>query len=360
MTTLTARYGFNEPRSRLVQRPDNPLCKAMEKWLDNLPTDDLPGMLYYDKTNKGEKAVQRFYVTAITALQGLPETSIGELHAAALCFKGHPKAKAIGLFLSAGYNVSPERDIEFDMDMDTRLDFLGYRLGKGKKLYVRADVGDQVGYKSNGAGFYNFASVRGEFGFGSSGNFGNYGEVSGFAAECKGRILNKGKANIISPKFDSKQPKTINFGTVVTMNVSGVGINLGDAEDMYADDGSTAVNFNNIKGDMVTKDSSCIINAGTVEGEMGEDAKNSSIVLAIKNPGTLHVTDTMIFMDEKECTRFPGIVEYFDRLKASLEARRNDSYQDFHKVFKELNKALPIPEKIAKLSGRRDVLKYLW
>ena len=152
-------------------------------------------------------ALSRAYATAVDTLKGIEfavedvEDMCMELDSAAapLASLGAPS----GLFIAAMCNQSEERDITLNLrSMTRRWPFLGYRLPRGRRLFLEGDVGDFVGALLEGgevtvtgnAGNYAGIGMRdGRLHIGySSGKHTGEG-MRGGVLEIKGRIAELGK-----------------------------------------------------------------------------------------------------------------------------------------------------------------------
>ncbi|ETW93404.1 MAG: hypothetical protein ETSY1_39385 [Candidatus Entotheonella factor] len=152
-------------------------------------------------------ALSRAYTTAVDMLKGIDfavedvEDMCMELDgtAAPLASLGAPS----GLFIAAMCNQSEERDITLNLrSMSRRWPFLGYRLPRGRRLFLEGDVGDFVGALLEGgevtvagnAGNYAGIGMKDghlQIGY-SSGKHTGEG-MRGGILEIKGRITELGK-----------------------------------------------------------------------------------------------------------------------------------------------------------------------
>lgn len=152
-------------------------------------------------------ALSRAYTTAVEMLKGI-EFSVEDVEdmcleldgtAASLTSLGAPS----GLFIAAMCNKAEECDITLNLrSMTRRWPFLGYRLPRGRRLFLEGDVGDFVGALLEGgevtvtANAGNYAGIgmkdgRLNIGY-SSGKHTGEG-MRGGIIEIKGRITELGK-----------------------------------------------------------------------------------------------------------------------------------------------------------------------
>ncbi len=152
-------------------------------------------------------ALSRAYTTAVDMLKGIEfavedvEDMCVELDGTAspLASLGAPS----GLFIAAMCNQAEERDITLNLrSMTRRWPFLGYRLPRGRRLFLEGDVGDFVGALLEGgevtvtgnAGNYAGIGMKdGHLNIGySSGKHTGEG-MRGGVLQIKGRITELGK-----------------------------------------------------------------------------------------------------------------------------------------------------------------------
>ncbi len=153
-------------------------------------------------------ALSRAYTTAVDMLKGI-EFAVEDVEdmcieldgtAAPLASLGAPS----GLFIAAMRNQSEERDITLNLrSMARRWPFLGYRLSRGRRLFLEGDIGDFVGALLEGGEVFvtgnagNYAGIgmkdgRLHIGY-SSGKHTGEG-MRGGVIEIKGCITELGKA----------------------------------------------------------------------------------------------------------------------------------------------------------------------
>ena len=152
-------------------------------------------------------ALSRAYATAVDTLKGIEfavedvEDMCMELDGASapLASLGAPS----GLFIAAMCNQSQERDITLNLRaMTRRWPFLGYRLPRGRRLFLEGDVGDFVGALLEGGEVTVTGNAGNYAGIGmkdghlhisySSGKHTGEG-MRGGVLEIKGRIAELGK-----------------------------------------------------------------------------------------------------------------------------------------------------------------------
>jgi hypothetical protein len=152
-------------------------------------------------------ALSRAYTTAVDMLKGI-EFTVEDVEdmcieldgtAAPLASLGAPS----GLFIAAMCNQSQERDITINLrSMTRRWPFLGYRLPRGRRLFLEGDVGDFVGalleggevtVTGNAGNYAGIGMKEGRLHIGySSGKHTGEG-MRGGILEIKGRITELGK-----------------------------------------------------------------------------------------------------------------------------------------------------------------------
>lgn len=152
-------------------------------------------------------ALSRAYTTAVNMLKDI-EFTVEDVEdmcieldgtAAPLASLGAPS----GLFIAAMCNQSQERDITLNLrSMTRRWPFLGYRLPRGRRLFLEGDVGDFVGalleggevtVTGNAGNYAGIGMKEGHLHIGySSGRHTGEG-MRGGVLEIKGRITELGK-----------------------------------------------------------------------------------------------------------------------------------------------------------------------
>jgi hypothetical protein len=176
------RYEFRPAGHEMkIERKDyvkteSKLCKVFEKWLDEL--DDS-----WDFWNRN-------YNKAVNMLKNIKPT-VDEAHSALIAYQDHPRINIehAGLFLSAVYNRVPDMLIVFDVDLDTPIDCLGYKLGKGKVLVNYCKVGWWMGREASGV-VVNYGKCGNFMGSRASGVVVNCGNVEYRMGEnASGKII---------------------------------------------------------------------------------------------------------------------------------------------------------------------------
>ncbi len=169
-TAITARYGFKEPRNRAIQRPDDPLYRAFEHWLDEM-WNKSPSHQALDLYEEACEEIRK--------VNGIRERGSSDINAMAVSYQTHPKMREAGLFLSACYNLIGQTDLVWDAETDTKIDWVGYCLHETKRLVLLADTGENTGSRNKGI-LVNCTNVSGSIGTGSSGSTINLGVVEGY------------------------------------------------------------------------------------------------------------------------------------------------------------------------------------
>jgi hypothetical protein len=105
---------------------------------------------------------------------------------------------------------------------------------------------------------------------------------------------------------------------------SGIVINYGEARHWMGDDSSgMVINYGKAGYKMGDDSSGIVVNYGEAGDCMGDDS--SGKIIAIKNPKSFCcLKDAELVLNEEECRRIPGLIEYFDELKAKLYEARNN------------------------------------
>ena len=271
--TKTGTYGFSRGRSRReVLRPDDPLYRAFEKWLEGAP-ETVPRYLY----DSGKREVGDLYRSARRVLSkiDLSGKSPEEINSVLMSFRNDKRLANAGLFLTAAYNKLDQKDIVFDLNIDQPVSYVGFRLGKGRSLVLKSDTGEWIGTESLGV-LVNYANIGGEMAYCAEAPAVNFGEVGEWMS------------------LNAKAP-AVNFGEV------------GEGMGLWAK--APAVNF------------------GEVGGEMALEAKGK-VYIALKNPkGEFH-RNGEINLDEDECKQHPRLVKYFEELKKEFERFKTAGYPE--------------------------------
>jgi len=203
--------GFNAPEEKKeYQEPNDKLQQAFQQWLH---------------THAGQYL--ELYQRACGFLEGI-EATVEEANALLISCK-NPRGDE-GLFVSAVYKIVKEKEIVFDVDLDTPPQMLGFRLPKDKVLIAKANTGGELGWEAEGMVM----------------NYADTGEQLGYNA--KGPIINYGKAGGRVEEIPSKTTGLfINIGTIsgnLGWGLEGAVLNLGKAHTMMGDfEGVTLVDL---------------------------------------------------------------------------------------------------------------------
>ncbi len=292
--TLGARYGFKEPRGRVVDRPDDPLYHAFGEWLKGTP-ESIDFLINERKPeNCYSKALE-----LIGRIVGLKERTTEDIQVVLLQYQDDPKIRYGGLFLSAYYNLIDQKDLVWDLDIDERIDWIGYRLDRGKRLALKADSGDWIGHQSNGL-------------------LANYADV-------KGRMAPYAKA------------PAVNFGNVglhMAWRAEGAVVNFGSVEGSMAWSAKDpSVNFRTVTENMASEAKGSVVNCGSVGEHMARDAENIQAKIAIRNPDGEFYRNGKICLDEEQTKKHPRLIAYFEEFKRQGEAYRNTGFPECLGVF---------------------------
>ena len=127
-------YGFNiSSNPRTAYKPDNPLSDAFEKWLSRTPKKEL------DYTNDEEEPHYERALDIIGQLPEMEKISSNDIQTVLLPYQNDPRIRNTGLFLSACYNLSERPLLVWDLEIDERIDWIGYKLDRRKGLLLKAD-----------------------------------------------------------------------------------------------------------------------------------------------------------------------------------------------------------------------------
>jgi hypothetical protein len=272
------------------------LYEVFEKWLYEFDYNEWNYLNYSDKS----------YNKAVKMIKDIKPT-IYEAHSALIAYQDHPKIRYAGLFVSAVYNLVQDKTIVFDVDLDVDINCLGYRLEKGKILVNRSKVGGWMGFRASGI-VVNYGEVGDAMGSLSSGIVVNYGRAGdGMGSRSSGIVVNYGRAE-----------ERMGLGTL------GILVNYGKAGDWMGEEASgIVINYGEVGKRMGVWTSGVVINYGKAGDFMGSVA--SGKIIAIKNPKSFgYLKDAELVLNEEECRRIPGLIEYFDELKAKLYEARNN------------------------------------
>jgi hypothetical protein len=295
-------------------KTESKLYKVFEKWLYEFDYKEWNYLIYSDES----------YNKAVKMIKDIKPT-IYEAHSALIAYQDHPKIKYAGLFVSAVYNLVQDKTIVFDVNLDVDINCLGYRLEKGKILVNRSKVGGWMGFQASGI-VVNYGEVGEAMGSRSSGIVVNYGKAGeGMGYEASGIVVNYGRAE-----------ESMGLGTL------GILVNYGKAGDWMGEGASgVVINYGEVGKRMGVWTSGVVINYGKAGDWMGDLASGvvinygkagdfmglaaSGKIIAIKNPKSFgYFKDAELVLNEEECRRIPGLIEYFDELKAKLYEARNN------------------------------------
>ncbi len=177
--------GFEQPegsRKKYV-KPRAELQKAFYKWVKELPND-------HDYDWKETEKQHRKALSLISYFHSIEPEETNSLIAG---FNPETEGqREVGLFISACYTKSLEPVIIFDNGSDEIVDYIGYRLPKGKVLVNNGIAGCWFAKYSSGIAINN-KSGGVLFGSGSSGIAINNGEIENHFANCsRGIAINNG------------------------------------------------------------------------------------------------------------------------------------------------------------------------
>jgi len=165
MTYKMQPAGHEEPSpKRKYSEPDKRLCLAFEKWLDR----------EYITLAEDE------YKLAESLIENLTP-SVEEAHSLLISYQDDIRLTKLkpfnqGLFISAVYNKSPEKEIIFDLELSRAFGCFAYKLPKEKTFVNLTDIGIWCGQYSKG-NLINYGKTGANFGSSSTGVVLDYGRT---------------------------------------------------------------------------------------------------------------------------------------------------------------------------------------
>lgn len=316
--------GHEKPEEKRKYKQEKGLAHAFVEYLNKFD-DDL--------------SAARNFSTASQMIRKLKPT-VSEMHGLLIGFKDYENCKnwdhAAGTFASAVYNKVPDKEIVFDLELD-EVDFVGYKLKKGKTIINKGALGWFFGCDSEGM-VINRGEATSELGAGARApviNYGSAGESMGYYA--KAQIINHGDAETIgyfdedAGHYKETPGLILNYGNVCQLGglASGLVINLGDVGERT--------------GENSTK-SSMLINYGIAGEKFG--CGSEGIIIAVKNPKTFErCRSAKTIIKEDEIKYLPKLKKYLDNFKAELETGRNN-HEKALKVLENFGNAKKIQKDI--------------
>jgi len=181
---------------RIYEKPDSKLAKAFEDWL-RIPVGWSWGLAY---------------ATAQSMVIDVKDFSSEDVNALAIAYQDHPKFREAGLFFSAMYNHSKDKEMVFNPGKELFIEFLGYHL-RPEKILVNLVPVCSLGEDNLGGTLLNYEKLTTRLGGGGHHGLAvNYGTAQNFDGDCRNTVH-------------------INFGTVslalVPSNVNSLFINFG-------------------------------------------------------------------------------------------------------------------------------------
>lgn len=154
------------------------------------------------------------HIWAKEAIKGL-NPSIEEAHALLLRIQDTSRFPHTGLFISAIYNTSPEKEIVFDFDMPD-LDHLGFWLQKDK-IFINKGVLPSLGEKAEGT-IINYNTIKNT----TYGNVVNYGKIEKCGTSSEGLTVNLGKIKELDSYSRSAVINASKYGSITFVNQEGI------------------------------------------------------------------------------------------------------------------------------------------
>lgn len=298
--------GHEEPEKlRHYAQPGMKLKQAFETWLQDLGDSEL----FLD----GFVArMDEHYERALRLVNGL-ELSVGEANGLLMQYKDHPQIKYVGLFVSAIYNLAPEKEIVFDVDVPVKE--LGHKLPRNKIFINKQKLsGEDIGWNCE-ASIVNFGTLE-DYGHASpqaGAPLVNYGSVDlHMYSSCA--IANYGKIGYLTPCH-----AIANFG-----EIDGLSGRKENVEVLKCDGSCESY-----------KHPVLIVNLGKAVGAYEcskSDIPHSGeqVLIAARNPPWSNVR---LVFDRYACAKLPELQTYMSGLRQRFEAGRND----YHAALAALN-----------------------
>jgi len=207
--------GFEAPEEKKeYQEPNDKLKQAFQWWLH---------------THAGDR--NELYQRACEFLDGIEATAE---EANALLISCQKPRGDEALFVSAVYSKAKEKEIIFDVDLDTPPQELGFRLPKDKVLIAKANTGHYLGFQSEGM-VINYANTGEQLGYFAKGSVINYGKagsrIEEVTKETTGLFINMGTIN--GNLGYGLVGAVLNLGTAQTMMGDYKGVTLVDLEGLH-------------------------------------------------------------------------------------------------------------------------------
>jgi len=306
-----AGHDAPEPK-RKYEKPQNKLKEAYEKWLK------LNDYSNYDEVSDN---VTPCYESALQLTRKL-EFSLADVHGLLLEYMDNLKPHLAGLFASALYRRVPEKEITFDLPIEQRLDFIGFKLPKDKTLISKIPTRQDLG-KFAGGTIVNANDTADGFGNQSTGIIINYGETGNQPCTgAKGAIINYG--NCGEHFAGVARFVVINAGVTggnFADGAQGIAINLGTADECMG----IELGYHGM-----------LINYGKAGRGLGENALG--LILCFKNPKSYDEDTTQCILKKpRQCAKYVELRKYLDNLTIKLEKGRKD-YRTAIKLAQQLDR----------------------
>ena len=325
-------YGLGRPREKIdVSSSDDPLQTAFLEWLPSAPTKPVDSDFWSEDFTSlyesAEKAIRK-----ISYVEKTPPESIWRV---LLPKKLDSRLSYSGIFLSACYNIIDAEEFVFpDIETDTPISHIGYALGKGKTLVIKADTGHRLGFKSEGT-IVNYGKTDGNLCMGSSGRVINFGSVEDPTAGS-GVMGGSGVR--------------VNFGVVKEYgDGSGIGINHGIVEEeMPTHSNGVSINFGVVRGRMSPNNGGIAVNVGKIRGYMGHGYRPDAVNIAMKDPAGVFYKGVKMSLSEREAAGHPRLVKYFKNFGNGVGKYRGTDYPECIKVLDIVEQKVGTREKFEK------------
>lgn len=134
---------------RNFREPSDELLQAFKEYME----DSYAVTLSRLDSNNYEKDADYRYMLAQDHLEEI-EVSYEQANSLLVLDQDEEKSdkwrQQVGVFLSAAYNQSEQEVITYDLELETPLSYLGYKLSSDKTLILESDTYVGTGYKSEG------------------------------------------------------------------------------------------------------------------------------------------------------------------------------------------------------------------
>jgi len=210
-------------RDRRYAKPDSPLTKALEEFLNSFNTHRRRFSVKYYFNDGLQMAGYEMSVLANELLEDTDEITKVELETLLIPYGQHPNIKEVGIFLTAALNKSNLNEFVYEGEP---IGGLGYALDPDKSLVIKSDTLNPTAKLSEGI-VLNYATVD-ELGQDAKGPIVNYGTTDVVGADSHAVLINFGKCGELGHESFGQ---VINFGKVRYSHMrkqKNIVINVGD------------------------------------------------------------------------------------------------------------------------------------